>query len=297
MHIPADSPTAESRGTDVTVMVLTRQRPHLLRGALRCLAAQNGIMLDVLVMIDDCPASVDVLDRHAWQVGAISSLRWVYVRRRDGECSGPARVANLRAMALSLARSPWLSYLDDDNALEPDHFATLLKCVIDHRAQAAHSWRTMWTRSGKPFPLRGRHPWCRNAEVAKAMFKQYEAAGIYVYGSSTIRDQVVPYRRDRSMVDTSEWLYRRSFLLQLEFCNSYSREDWELGRSEDNKLLDGIVAAGIAIPSTKRATLRYHLGGYSNNPLDEAATLPGWLSNAPPLDAKRDITTSGSWPP
>jgi hypothetical protein len=249
------------------------------------------VTLDVLVLIDDCPASQDMLDDSAWRIGAISSLRWAYARRKEGELGGPARVATLRTMGMSLAQSPWLAYLDDDNVLEPNHYATLLKCVMDHSAHAAHSWRTMWTRDGKPFPLQGRHPWCRATDVAEAMFKQYEAAGIYVYGSSIVRDQVIPYRRDLSMVDTSEWIYRRSFLMELGFSSSYSRKDWELGRSEDNKLLDSIVEAGMAIPSTRLATLQYYLGGYSNNPLEEAAALPGWLSSPQALDPARDISS------
>lgn len=270
----AGEPVAES---DLTVIVLTRRRMHLLGRALRSLAAQRDMALSAIVVVDECQPSVEYLEALPPSFGAIRSLKWVHVRREQGERSGPARIARLRETAVSRVATSWSAFLDDDNVLEREHFPTLLQCAVHNPAPAAHSWRSLWTRDGRPYPLSGRHPWCRDPHAASRLFTQYEAAGIYRWHSHIVRDQVVPHCRSRSMVDTSEWILRTPFLIEMGFCQEYTVEDWQLGRTEDSKLLDQIVEQGVPIPSTCRPTLRYYLGGYSNNPSHEAAALAGWL--------------------
>ncbi len=262
---------------DLTVIVLTRRRMRLLDRALGSLAAQREFALNVIVVVDDCPLSMEHLEALPSSYNAIRLLRWVHIEREAGERSGPSRIARLRETAVGLVTTSWSAFLDDDNTLEPEHFSTLLQCVVRNQAPAAHSWRSLWTRDGRPFPLTGRHPWCREPHSAARLFEQYEAAGIYQRHSNVIRDQVVPGFRHLSMVDTSEWIFRTTFLRGLRFCQDYTVEDWQLGRTEDSKLLDQIVEQGISIPSTRRPTLRYQLGGYSNYPSHKAAALAGWL--------------------
>jgi hypothetical protein len=109
------------------------------------------------------------------------------------------------------------------------------------------------------------------------MFQNYQAAGIYRVNSNIVSDQVVPYRRDISMVDTSEWLFQTAFLRELGFDVEYSYNDWLMSRTEDSKLLDKIVALGISVPSTRKPTLRYYLGGYSNAWNADGAQSAGWF--------------------
>ncbi len=270
----AGEPVAES---DLTVIVLTRRRMHLLGRALRSLAAQRDMALTAIVVVDECQPSVEYLEALPSSFGAIRSLGWVHVRREPGERSGPGRIALLRETAVSQVATSWSAFLDDDNVLETEHFPTLLQCAVHNPAPAAHSWRSLWTRDGRPYRLSGRHPWCRDPHAASRLLAQYEAAGIYRRHSHIVRDQVVPHCRSRSMVDTSEWILRTAFLIEMGFCQEYTVEDWHLGRTEDSKLLDQLVERGIPIPSTCRPTLRYYLGGYSNNPSHEAAALAGWL--------------------
>jgi hypothetical protein len=68
-----------------------------------------------------------------------------------------------------------------------------------------------------------------------------------------------------SMVDMSEWLFETEFICGIRFVENYCAEDWETSWAEDAKLLDEIVARGLRIPSTRKPTLRYYLGGYSND--------------------------------
>ena len=109
------------------------------------------------------------------------------------------------------------------------------------------------------------------------MFVEYEEAGIYRRHTNIVADQVVPLHRERSMVDTSEWLFSAALLRSIGFVADYSRGDWITCRTEDSKLLDRIVESGISVPSTRRPTLRYFLGGYSNNWACDGASIEGWL--------------------
>jgi hypothetical protein len=262
---------------DITTIVLTRGRIPLLERALRSLATQHSIDLHVCVVIDSCPETVRYLQHLNDDMGSIRSLRWHYAERTAQERSGPRRVAGLRTVALQLVETAWCSFLDDDNELEGDHFSQLFTCARRHGSPVAHSWRSMWTKDGRPFEMTDRHPWCRDLDVARKMFLHYRDVGIYHPNSHIVRDQVVPYRRELSMVDTSEWLFESAFLRGIGFKTTYSYGDWIISKTEDNKLLDEIVNLGVEVPCTRSATLRYYLGGYSNHWSNEAAQLEGWI--------------------
>lgn len=266
-----------SRNVSLTTIVVTRGRVPLLRRALNSLVNQRNTHTHLLVIVDDCTSTVHHLSTAFQPAGAVCAVRWDEIKRQSGERSGPKRLASLRQLALSGVVTPWCSFLDDDNELEPDHCHSLLSCAEASEALAAHSWRRLFYRDGRPFPLLDRHPWCRDQRIARQLFMQYEAAGIYSRGSNTIRDRVVPRNRALSMVDMSEWIFRSSFIAEIGFVTRYSSTDWLYSRSEDSKLLDRVVELGIQVPSTQRATLRYYLGGYSNGWDSDGADIEGWL--------------------
>ena len=132
-------------------------------------------------------------------------------------------------------------------------------------------------RDGTAFLLKDKHPWCRDPGLARTLFRQYRDVGIYQVGSNIVHDQVVPYRRNVSMVDMSEWVFVTEFIQGIGFAGDYCPDDWKTSRTEDSKLLDRLVEMGLKIPSTEEPTLRYNLGGYSNDWSNEAAQIEGWI--------------------
>lgn len=261
----------------IGVIVLTRGRIAWLDRALRSLASQHAAVLDVLLVIDDCSATASHIRRISIQTGgAIHRLRVLMASRRPEETSGPRRVAYLRRAAVAEIETPWVAFLDDDNTVTPDHFSSLQDLAIDHAACAVHSWRTLWTRNSQPFKLIDKHPWSRDAVTARSLFDMYRKAGIYTPNSNLVRDQVVTGSRHKSMVDTSEWLFFTSFLQTLEFCEEYSASDWLNACAEDSKLLDQVVARKMHVPCSRRATLKYVLGGYSNAFDQDGSSLEDW---------------------
>lgn len=269
------SPERDS-AADLTTIVVTRGRVGLLARALRTLMAQESVALHVILVIDACPATMYYAATVPPSCGAIQSIRVIYQPRSAGDHTGPRRVATLRTIGLAAVRTRWCSYLDDDNELQSTHYADLFTCVHQSPSPAAHSWRSLWERGGRPFLLANTHPWCRDTVRAVTLFEQYRRAGIYQIASNIVRDRVVPGRRSESMVDMSEWVFETDFIREIGFVDRYNSEDWQTSRAEDSKLLDEIVARHLPIPSSKSPTLRYYLGGYSNNWASEGAQLCGW---------------------
>lgn len=267
-----DSAAAEP----VTAIIVTRQRPAQLKRALRSLDNQLGVAVEVHIMVDDCDETMAFLAAGFETRGAIRSLDWTRVRRRPRERSGPRRVACLRNIGLDFATRRWCSFLDDDNQLEIDHIESLRLCALKTRAPVAHSWRTLWSTESEPFHIRDTHPWSRDPQLGRMLFKQYADAGIYESGSHVVRDQVVPKNRAASMVDTSEWLFSAAFIRSIGFDEEYSEADWIASRSEDSKLLDRIVELDITIPTTAMPTLRYFMGGYSNAWVGDGTEKDAW---------------------
>jgi len=267
---------SDPTGAALTTIVITRDRVALLARALRSLMAQQAVRLDVIIVVDACSATVRWAQTLPVCSGAIRSIQWLYQDRGISDHTGPRRLATLRTLGLAAVQTEWCGYLDDDNEFEPSHYHDILNSIANSGSRAAHSWRTLWERDGRPFFLTDTHPWCRDPSLAAALFEQYRRAGIYDTASNLVRDRVVPGRRSESMVDMSEWLFDTDFIRQIGFATKYTGEDWQTSRAEDSKLLDEIVARHLDIPSTRRATLRYYMGGYSNNWLSDGAQLCGW---------------------
>jgi hypothetical protein len=66
-------------------------------------------------------------------------------------------------------------------------------------------------------------------------------------------------------VDTSAWLLARSLLLEIPFRDDFTDLDGETRTGEDDKLLADLINRREPIACSHKATLRYYLGGYSNN--------------------------------
>jgi hypothetical protein len=114
--------------------------------------------------------------------------------------------------------------------------------------------------------LEPRVPWARNPDAAAARYEGLVKAGVWTRGSNIVRDRLDPAGfPDRfGTVDMGAWLFARPLLAELGLRVEYDATDWENVMTEDDKLLDDLVARGVAVACTHRATLHYFIGGYSN---------------------------------
>lgn len=217
-----------------------------------------------VIVIDDQPEVQKLLQSTQLRPGT----EIVYASRGPSDVDGPDRLARLRNLAVECAHNPLIAFLDDDNAWEPDHLGSLSATLARPGVDMAHTERQMLDDDGAPYVI-SEFPWSRNPAARQEIYRIYAELGIVTPGSNVFRDRLqMPY----SCVDLGEWLLPRDFLTEHPFERTYSTEDWQEIVVEDAKLAEDIKTSGLAVESTRRPTLRYHLGGYSNN-FTEAAPI------------------------
>jgi glycosyltransferase involved in cell wall biosynthesis len=240
----------------ITVITLTRNRPLLVQRAIRSVRSQQTRdRVHHVILIDDCPQTRDALSDPP------PGVEVRYEPRQPHEVSGPSRSSRLRNLGVLRSTDAWIAFLDDDNEWAPDHLETLMQCARREGARAVHSSVSLHNRDGSPY-LEPRWPWARDPGEAERIYREHVAKGICVPGSNVVHDR--PGRHDEP-ADTSSWLLARQLLLDVPFEEHFSRADAEGLIGEDDKLFRALLRRGEPIGCTHRATLRYYLGGYSNN--------------------------------
>ncbi len=248
----------------VTVITVTRRRPELLARCVRSVALQDFRgAIKHLVIADDCQETAAAVSGLA---AGGKKLRCVVVERLADERGGPPRLAKLRNLAASLADTPWLAFLDDDNEFEPEHVRTLFERAAATESPAVYSHRRLFHADGRPF-LEQFWPWCRDPAEARERYRKMVRLGVMSPGSNVVRDRVEtrPGREPLLLVDTNVWLLRTELLLEYPIPVDFSYQDWLDNLAEDDKLVERLVGAGVPIECTDLATVRYYLGGYSND--------------------------------
>ncbi|MFC5154192.1 glycosyltransferase family A protein [Streptomyces amakusaensis] len=245
-------------------MTITRTRPGLLGRAIDSAGRQllpQGF--EHLIVVDDCPETYAFLRRP----GALPPhAGWLLAARGPHDVSGPGRSSRLRNMAVRISRSPWITFLDDDNEWEPGHLASLLECAERTGHRAVHSQLRMVHPDGSPF-LDPRDPWSEDHEKGRAEYERMLAKGVVERGTCVRRDRLDPLGVPDPVisVDTGEWLLARELLLRIPFRDDFDAHD-EAGRvGEDDKLAMALRESREPVSCTGLPTLRYYLGGYSNN--------------------------------
>lgn len=247
----------------VTVITITRHRMKLLPRAIESVRSQtylpNG--LQHMILIDDCVETRNAISSQS----LLPNTQIYFLPRFAGDKSGPARLAYLRNYSVKTANSRWISFLDDDNEFAPDHIETLVECASITKSRAVHSYMQLLTGDGKPY-LENRLPWAKNREEGRREYERLTRKGVFIMGSNISHDRIDPIETIDPVrtVDTGEWLFERALLLEYPFPTEYSDSDWETMTTEDDKLIDVLVRNRINISCTKKATLKYYLGGYSN---------------------------------
>lgn len=270
--------SAQELHEGVTVVTISRGRPKLLQRCMKSVANQSySGMLKHLVIADGCRQTTAFLAQRERGNG---NLRHMLAERRPGESSGPPRLAKLRNDATSLVDTSWIAFLDDDNEYETNHIASLVDCAAAAACPAVHSHRRLFYFEGGPF-LEPRWPWCRDPKQAREYHRRLVEKGVMDLDSNVVRDRV-DVSRDGSailLVDTSEWLIRTEVLRRVKIPERFSYQDWLDNLAEDDKLVQALVAAGVRIACSGQASLRYYLGGYSNDLHRRYSHSEPWLFN------------------
>ncbi len=250
----------------VTVITPTRERPEAVRAAIMSVCSQTVPDVEHLVLGDDCPslAQPHVLDaiRRDFPFAQIANVR----SGPSAQTYRPARTARIRNLGIRRARGTFIAHLDDDNAFEPDHLATLVACLrANPDAIAAHSWRQLFTRTGGPFIPGPLNPWIADPAESAVNYADLADSGVFQPGSNIMRDRVTGRVGQKFfLVDVSELVVRADFHRAHLFPTKYSAAEISDGLCEDRAWCIRMAQAGCQIARSERATLRYFMGGYSN---------------------------------
>lgn len=247
----------------ISVLTITR-RCNALERCLESVARQDYAgAIEHVIVADDQPQVHHLLR----QVTSRAARTIISIPREPGDVNGPVRLAALRNRAVTFAGHELVAFLDDDNIWDPSHLSSLQSLLTATRADLVHSERLLFTSDRQPY-LCPEYPWARNSEERRKIYEEYVQVGIMARSSHRLRDRM---GMAHSCVDLGEWLFPRPFLLAHPFESTYSASDWERIIVEDAKLSRSIAASGAKIVSTGQPTLRYFLGGYSNNFSEDAS--------------------------
>jgi glycosyltransferase involved in cell wall biosynthesis len=272
----------------ISVITLTRGRPEMLRRAVESVRSQDypGLIEHLVVSDDD----VDVPNTLAqFTSNSRRALRWHLEPRPESEHGHDSsdrrsvypRLARLLNVGVQQATSPWLAFLDDDNAYEPDHLSSLMVCAHIEGCSAVHSARAMHWRDGAPY-LEPFFPGAANADEGARIYALMCRRGVWISGTNILQDRV---DADQStfnnstvisdgdpvfLVDQNLWLIERRLLVDCPINEDFSDADIAANTCPDDKMLEALVRNRVRIVSSRRPTVRYYLGGISNG--DERTT-------------------------
>jgi glycosyltransferase involved in cell wall biosynthesis len=240
----------------ITVLTVTRRPQHVAR-FIESIAAQDfdGIVRHVIV-VDGDPRVCQAIN----DAGTPYSLEVIFVPRSASDADGPARLAVLRNVAAEAASTGFVAFHDDDNTWEVDHLSSLWQTRINEGADIVHSERKVFESDGEPY-LRSEFPWGRDVLTRRAIYAYCLEAGIMEHGSNVMHDR---FEMRFTWIDLGEWLFPATFLIEHPFQERYTAWDWYNISVEDRELPRAIYDSGLRVASTRKATLNYYLGGYTN---------------------------------
>jgi len=283
-----DANPSPEPGDGVTVITLTRGDTRLLA---RCSASVRDQDFDGeiehLVIGDDVlpdPASFA-----GWyRAGSAGPKRRIRAHRagrtpadRVGGGSRAAdiypRLGRMWNWGVRAASGRWICFLDDDNEFDERHVSSLVAHARARRAEAVHSSRLIFNFDGSPY-LDEVFPWCQDEEEGRRIFAELRSRGVWPAGGNVLHDRADPIRPDSEvrnstimaaedplvMVDMSAWLLSRDLLLRIPVTETITHRDVVLNNAPDGLLLEALLRDGVPVHSTGLPTLRYYLGGISN---------------------------------
>jgi glycosyltransferase involved in cell wall biosynthesis len=271
------------RQDPIAVVTLTRGRPELLRRAMASVFAQDyDGEIEHVVVIDDDPDQVAVVNAAPTRPG-LKVVAHPVPRPPAERVAVPGdrrtvypRLSRLFNTGVRVASSTWIAFLDDDNEFEAGHLSSLMACAEANGARAVHSGRRMFWADGEPY-LSEIFPSAPTPEEGARIFELMCDRGIWIRGTNILLDRVDPvqtsYRNSTVLgpddpiflVDQSVWLLRRDLLLELPIPEHFTDAEIDDNTCPDDKLLEVLVRNGVSIFSTKLPSVRYYLGGVSND--------------------------------
>ena len=149
----------------VCIPTYVRDRELLLR-AVRAALAQTHPRIEVIVVSDDGTGALDGVagELDDPRVRAVTVEPIPSTRARRGIYGRHPSGCAKRNVALALARGEWIAPSDDDDVMEPDHVASLLRAAREQEAELVYSQARVERAPGSWIVI-GRRPLARGGIV------------------------------------------------------------------------------------------------------------------------------------
>ncbi len=178
------------------------------------------------------------------------------------------KFAALKNTGIHHASGQFIAFLDDDNEWLDNHLAILQDALWQHTAaDFSYSWRSLLNADGSPHNVDGLYPWGWGCDITRrqALFRIQKEVGILEEGSNLAKDKYgFEFKGERfSCVDSGEFMFRRELLARISFKEEFSYTELLYGFCDDYLMGVTLLKAGATGVCTEQPTLRYYLGGNS----------------------------------
>lgn len=249
----------------ISIIILTQNRQESLQRAIASVIKQDCEgSLELIIVGDNC--------KYLENIHLPKNKRQIVLRKHNlmldlGNPLNPTvhKVAILRNFAIRLASSDFICFLDDDNIWERNHLSSLMNTILKEKCMASYSWRKLYLKNGKPWVPKI-WPWIGSDVPQKKLFQIYSKIGMIENYSNVLKDrtEAIFNGRNYATVDMGAWLFRKEIFNVVSFKTDYSKEEGDSLVTEDDQLLIDLNKYKFSLSSTKKATLHYFLGGFSN---------------------------------
>lgn len=263
--------------TGITVVTVTRRRAEMLRRAMASVDRQDySGVIEHLIVVDDDRQTINSLagwESRMQRPVTIEAQGPVASRQEGSRAFVYPHLARLLNVGISLARFPWIAFLDDDNEFEADHVSSLVALAQETGARAVHSGRAFVWPDGTPY-LERHLPSAATLEEGQRLYELLCRRGVWVrdtnivldrvdsgVGSDALNSTVMDDGDPVFLVDQNLWLVQRDLLLDVPVPDDFTSAEIDQNTCPDDKMLAALIAAGVEIYSTGRPTVRYTVGG------------------------------------
>ncbi|MHC1773802.1 MAG: aminotransferase class I/II-fold pyridoxal phosphate-dependent enzyme [Lentimicrobium sp.] len=255
----------KSNSDGVSVIILTKNRKEQLINAINSVLEQDfGHNIEILLIGDNCNYLQDFKNQKLPENISMKSHNVSLDQSFEINLT-VHRVATLRNFAVKIATQNCICFLDDDNLWEVDHLSSLMETLQIHQCKASHSWRKLYLNNGTPW-MPSIWPWIGSDIPQEALLTIYNKLGMLDLKSNILKDQfkAVYNNRDFGTIDMGAWLFKRELFDIISFKTDYTKEEENCLVTEDDQLLLDLKRLNFQVYPTRKATLKYYLGGFSN---------------------------------
>ncbi len=249
----------------ISIIILTKNRKEKLLKAISSVSKQNFKNAIEILLIGDACDYLESIELPMLSKNITIKKHNIILDRSIDKNLIVHRVATIRNLAIKLTSQNCICFLDDDNLWETNHLSTLMNTLQTYQCKATYSWRKLFLNNGKPW-IPTTWPWIGSDVPQKKLLHIYKKLEMLDLKTNILKDkfEAVYNNRDYATIDMGAWLFKKELFDVVSFKTDYTKEEVNCLVTEDDQLLLDLKKLNFTVYPSKKATLKYYLGGFSN---------------------------------